>query len=62
MSHIDIPIDISWMPDLPYRTPTSISDIDLGSYLVTPGPACRGGRAPGFAPYPCAPAPPPTPR
>jgi len=28
-------IDISWMSDLPYRSPISISHIDIGSYLVT---------------------------
>ena len=37
LAHIDIPIDISLMSDLPYRSPipVSISHIDIGSYLVT---------------------------
>jgi hypothetical protein len=35
MSHIDDPIDISLMSDLPYRSPISLSNIDIGSYPVT---------------------------
>ena len=31
ISHINIPIDISLLSDLPYRDPISISDIDIGS-------------------------------
>ena len=47
MFHIDIIIDIPLMPDLPYRYPISISNIDIGSYLVTlitplPGVAPHG--------------------
>jgi len=37
ISLIDIPIDISLMSGLPYRSPISISHINIGSHLVTLG-------------------------
>jgi len=36
--HIDIPIDISLTSEIPYRSPISVSHIDIGSYLVTRPP------------------------
>ena len=41
ISHIDKPIDISLISDLPYRYLISIFKIGIGSYLVTlPGRYC----------------------
>jgi len=41
--HIDITIDISLMSDLPYRSPISISHIDLPIISCHSGPGTRGG-------------------
>ena len=47
ISHIDNPIDVPLMSDLPYQCPISISHIDTGSYLVT---LYTSGRQVGSAP------------